>query len=54
MKLNAPRVITFIIALVLAVAGLVFYFVSSLKGYALWPELVGFVVLALGNLIKGL
>ena len=52
MKLNEPKVITFLIALVLAVLGLIAFFVADFKVYAFWLELVGFVVLALGNLVK--
>lgn len=53
MKLNAPKFITFIIAVILAVLGVVFHFVL-LPAYAIWFVVVGFILLALGNLIKGL
>jgi hypothetical protein len=56
MKLQAPKTITFWIAVILAVLGLIgaVATVSFLSTYAFWFELVAFVLLALGNLIKGL
>lgn len=54
MKLNEPKVITFLIAVVLAVVGLIFFFVPAVAAYAFWLVLVAFVLLALGNLLKGL
>ena len=54
MKLSAPKNITFWIAVVLAVLGLLgFLFIAFLEPYAFWLVLVGFVVLALGNLLEG-
>jgi len=54
MKLNEPKVITFLIAVVLAVLAIIFMFVPAVAAYAFWLLLVAFVVLALGNLVKGL
>jgi hypothetical protein len=54
MKLSEPKVITFWIAVILGVLGIIFFFVPSLFTYAFWAALVGLVVLAAGNLIKGL
>ncbi len=57
MKLSAPRQITFWIAVALAVLGLLGVIVPSLPligGFSFWLVLVGFVVLALGNLLEGL
>lgn len=54
MKLSEPKVITFIIAVILAVLGVVFALVKVLPAYALWFVVAGFVLLALGNLFKGL
>lgn len=56
MKLSAPKNVTFWIAVALAVLGLlgsqgVF---AGLSSYAFWLVLAGFVVLALGNLMKDL
>ncbi len=57
MKLSAPRQITFWIAVALAVLGLLGMIVPTLPligGFAFWLVLVGFVVLALGNMLDGL
>ena len=55
MKLNEPKVITFWIAVVLALLGLIGqFFVAALAPYAFWLVLVGFIVLAAGNMVKGL
>lgn len=56
MKLSAPKKSTFYIALVLAVLGLLgaLGVVGAVAGYAFWLAFVGYVVLALGNYVKGL
>ena len=56
MKLSAPKVITFWIAVALAVVGLLASqgLFSGLASYAFWLVVAGFVVLALGNLMKGM
>lgn len=56
MKLSAPKVITFWIAVALAVLGLIgaLFTVTFLTEYAFWFVLVGFIVLAVGNLTKGI
>lgn len=55
MKLSQPKVITFWISVILAVLGLLGeFFVAGLAPYAFWLVLVGFILLAAGNLIKGL
>ena len=56
MKLSAPKVITFWIAMALAVVGLLASqgVLSGLASYAFWLVVAGFVVLALGNLMKGM
>ena len=56
MTLKAPKQITFWIAVAIAVVGVVLRLVNipSLSGHPGWVELIAFVVLALGNLIKGL
>lgn len=56
MKLSAPTFVTFIIAVVLAVLALLGTLVPSLpfvSTYAFWILLVGFIVLALGVMLKG-
>jgi hypothetical protein len=57
MKLSAPKSITFVIALILALVGLfaalgILAFIPVAWG--LWLLFVGFAVLALGVLLKGL
>ena len=57
MKLTPPKKITFWIAVVLGVLGLVGELVKNvpvLSPYAFWVLLVGFVLLVLSLLIKGL
>jgi len=54
MKANAPKSITLIIAVILAVVGILGLFVSALAGVSFWLLLAGFVVLLAGNLLKGL
>ena len=57
MKLSEPKVITFWIAVILAVLGLIAYLgvLPILEAsYAFWLVLIGFVILALGNLVKGM
>ena len=56
LKLSAPTVVTFWIAVALAVLGLLAFLgtISGLSGYAFWLVAAGFVLLALGNLMKGL
>lgn len=56
MKLSAPKNVTFWVAVVIALIGLLASFgvVPGFGAYAFWLVVVGFVVLALGNLMKGL
>ena len=56
MKLSAPKGITFLVAVILAVIGALASHgtIHLPPGYAFWLVVVGFVVLALGNLVKGL
>jgi hypothetical protein len=55
MKLSPPKNVTFWVAVVLAVLGLLGAIgVSVLSPFAFWLVLIGFVLLALGNLVKGL
>lgn len=53
-KLSAPEVVTFWIAVILAVLGLLAFLgtISALSGYAFWLVAAGFALLALGNLMK--
>ena len=56
MKLSAPKNVTFYIALILIVLGLVAKLgvVAALVGYAFWLVFAGAVLLALAVLLKGL
>jgi hypothetical protein len=56
MKLSAPKVVTFWISVGLVVLGLLATqgILPGLAAYALWLVVAGFVLLALGNLMKGL
>lgn len=57
MNFSQPKVITFWIAVILAVLGLIAYLgvLPILEAsYAFWLVLIGFIVLALGNLLKGM
>jgi hypothetical protein len=55
MKLSAPKQTTFWIAVILAVLGLLAFLVEIpvLSGFATWLIVIGFIVLAIGNLIEG-
>ncbi len=56
MKLSAPKQITFWIAVVIAVLGILAKLVTIpvLSGFAGWLVVIGFIVLAAGNLVEGL
>jgi hypothetical protein len=56
MGTNAPKQVTLWIAVVLAVLGLIGYLVAVpvLTAWAFWLVLVGFVLLLLGCVVKGL
>ena len=54
MKLSPPRNITFWIAIVLGIYGIIGTLVVDTLPGALFALIIGFVVLVLGNLLKGL
>ena len=56
MNLSAPRQVTFWIAVVVAVLGVLASLVTIpvLSGFAFWLVVIGFIILALGNLMEGL
>ena len=56
MNLSAPKQLTFWIAVVVAVVGLIASLVTIpvLSGFALWLVVIGFIILAAGNLLEGL
>lgn len=54
MNLSAPKKITFLIALIIVLVGVLFaYVIGGFATYAAPVLLLGFVVLALGNILKG-
>jgi threonine/homoserine/homoserine lactone efflux protein len=56
MNLSAPKQITFWVAVVVAVVGVIAALVTIpvLSTYALWIVVIAFVILAAGNLVEGL
>jgi hypothetical protein len=56
MKLNlsAPKQITWLVALVIAVLGVLAQLVPSLNTYAFWLVVIAFVILLLGTLLENL
>jgi hypothetical protein len=54
MKLRTPKMITFWIAVAVAVIGIILYIVKFHQTVAFLLELVAFLVLAAGNLFEGL
>jgi threonine/homoserine/homoserine lactone efflux protein len=56
LKLSEPKVVTFWIAVALVVIGILASqgIISGFATYAFWLVVAGFVLLALGNLIKDL
>ena len=56
MKLSAPQVITWWIALIVGVIGIIAYLVTIpvLTGIAFWLVAIAFVLLLVATLIKGL
>jgi hypothetical protein len=56
MRLNAPKVATFWIAVALAVLGVLATLgsIPALAAYAFWLVVAGFVLLALGTMMKNL
>lgn len=56
MRLSAPKVVTFWVAVVIGLIGLLAALVPIpvVSPFAFWVVVVGFVILALGNLLEGL
>ena len=56
LRLNPPKLVTFWIAVLLTLIGVIAEMapIASLAGYTLWFVVAGFVLLALGNLLEGL
>jgi hypothetical protein len=55
MKLSAPKKNVFIVSLVLFILGLAgsFAVIPVVSAYAFWLLVVAFIILMLGNLLKG-
>jgi len=57
MRLNAPTKTTFVIALIIAIVGVVGKIVGMivpvefLKDYSLWAAVAGYIILMLGNIL---
>jgi hypothetical protein len=56
MKLSAPKMVTFIVGVVLGVLAVLFNYVPALgaEQYAFIAAILSIIVLILGNLVKGL
>lgn len=56
MQLSAPKQVTFWIAVVVAVIGLLAYLITipGLSGLAFWLVVIGFIILAAANMLEGL
>lgn len=54
MKLSAPKVVTFWIAVILVALGVLAHLgsLAGLSAYAFWLVVAGFVLLAVANLMK--
>ncbi len=53
MKLNSPKKNVFYVSVALVVVGLLGYFVDDLASYQTLSFLLGYLLLAAGNLLKG-
>lgn len=56
MQTNAPKFVTWVVAVVIGCLGILGYFVAIpfVSVYAFWFVVVGFVIVALGSVIKGM
>lgn len=56
MNISAPKQVTFWVAVIVAAIGLIAYLVTIpvLSGLAFWLVVLGFIILAAGNLMEGL
>jgi len=54
MKLTPPKQITFWISLILGIAGVVLFFIPGLFLYGFWVLFIGFALLTVALLVKGL
>jgi len=55
MKLSAPKQISWLIALILGILGIVFqFFVPTLQMYGFWAVLVALILMLLATFLEGL
>lgn len=55
MKLSAPRFYTFVVAVLAAIVGLILQLASiGFTNLGFWLVVIGFVILAIGNLFEGI
>lgn len=54
MNLNAPKKISWLVALVLGVIGIIFMLIPAVSGLAFWVVLVGLVLMLLATYLEGL
>jgi ABC-type transport system involved in cytochrome c biogenesis permease subunit len=56
MKLSAPKMLTFLVSIIVAAVGVIGYVgkISALDNVNFWLVLIGMLILVAGNLIKGL
>jgi hypothetical protein len=54
MPLTAPRQLYFVIAVVIALLGVISYFINFIPIPAFWQMTLAFVILALACLVKGI
>jgi len=53
MRLTPPKKIVFWISVVLVVIGILGFFIGALADFKIWFVLVGYILLFLGNAVKG-
>ena len=58
MKMSAPKFIIWLIAVIIGVVGILIHLgiiaIAGLAGYGFWLVTIGFVLLVIGTLFKGL
>jgi phosphatidylglycerophosphate synthase len=54
MKMNPPKFITWLIALILGVLGIILYILGKWAPYNFWLVAVAFVLFVLASFLKGL
>lgn len=56
MRLSAPKQVTFLIAIILAILAVVanLVVIPAISGFAFWILVIAFIVLAVGNMVDGI